>query len=195
MTVNREFAKSPLAGATHGNKEVVSLEEIAFSSIVDLRVEPGTAAFAAVNAALGLILPTVVGQSAKSNPDSLLCNDDVEFMAFCLGPDWWNIVGSGDALSALAPVQAEHHVSVVDISAQRTRVEVYGPKAQEVLAHHWEQDLRDSHFPVGAVSQGVFAKAPVLIHHCCDNCYILYPRASFAAHFWNVLVDSTVEYL
>ena len=95
----------------------------------------------------------------------------------------------------LQPLRAEHHLSVVDVSAQRTAVHISGPRAREVLGHVWEQDLRESHFPVGSCSQGLMAKAPVIVWHCCADCFVILVRASFARHLWSALTDAAVEYL
>ncbi len=185
MTVNSEFAKSPLGGAKHGRENAVLLQEVPFTPAFDLRAEPGSDGYNEVNLALGLVLPTVVGASATSE----------RFTALCLGPDWWYLTGTGDIEGALAHARATTHLSLVDVSAQRTKIEIFGPHAKDVLAHYWEQDLRDDHFGEGACSQGVLAKAPVVLWHCCADCYIVFVRSSFAQHLWAALTDATVEYL
>ena len=108
------------------------------------------------------------------------------------------VTGNRDVAALLEPLRAEHHLSIVDVSAQRTKVEVYGPNARTVLEHVWEQDLRPAHSGIDACSQGLIAKAPVIMWHCCDGasgCYLLFVRSSFATHVWEVLTDATVEYL
>jgi len=199
VTVNLEFAKSPLGGAKHGGLDkAVLLQEVPFTPGFDLRVNPDSAGFLAVVAALGVVLPTTVGKVARSNAacivgDELPASGGVS--ALCLGPDWWYLTGTADIQALLKPVQESHHISLVDVSSQRTKIEVYGPKAKDVLAHYWEQDLREEHFPIDACSQGVLAKAPLIMCHCCENCYLLFPRASFAKHLWTALTDAAVEYL
>ncbi|CAB4651766.1 unannotated protein [freshwater metagenome] len=200
MMVNLEFAKSPLSSAEHGSKDsAVWMYEVPFTPAWDLRVEPGNDAYAAVNAALGLTLPTKVGDVARLNGACIGQDDFVvgqqAIIALCLGPDWWYLTGTADIQALLLPVQEAHHISFVDVSSQRTKIEVSGPNAQDVLAHYWEQDLREEHFPIDACSQGVLAKAPLIMWHCCENCYLLFPRASFAKHLWTALTDAAVEYL
>ena len=200
MTVNLEFAKSPLGGARHGdaNKGVL-IQEVPFTPGFDLRVNPDSAAFLAVVAALGVVLPTNVGEVARSNAACIVAEGELPaahgISALALGPDWWYLTGTADIQALLKPVQESHHISVVDVSSQRTKIEIYGPSAKDVLAHYWEQDLRDEHFPIDACSQGVLAKAPLIMWHCCENCYLLFPRASFAKHLWTALTDASVEYL
>jgi sarcosine oxidase subunit gamma len=199
VMVNLEFAKSPLGGAKYGSADkAVLIQEVAFTPGFDLRVNPDSTAFLETVAALGLVLPTTVGQVTRSNADCIV-GDELPaaggVSALCLGPDWWYLTGTADIQALLKPVQESHHISLVDVSSQRTKIEIYGPSAKDVLAHYWEQDLRDEHFPIDACSQGVLAKAPLIMWHCCENCYLLFPRASFAKHLWTALTDAAVEYL
>lgn len=190
-------AKSPLGGAKHGNETSVSLQEIPFTPGYDLRVDPASAGFAAVNTALGLTLPTKVGEVARVNapcPTDPTSNSE-SIIALCLGPDWWYVTGTADIAALVTPLRDEHHLSIVDVSAQRTKIEMWGPNAKEVLEHIWETDLREKAFPIDACAQGVMAKAPVILWHCCEGCYIIFVRSSFAEHLWAVLTDATVEYL
>jgi sarcosine oxidase subunit gamma len=174
------------------------IQEVPFTPGFDLRVNPDSSGFAAVNQALGLTLNPKVGTVVRNNA-ACIVGDELPaaggISALCLGPDWWYLTGTADIQALLKPVQDAHHISLVDVSSQRTKIEVYGPNAKDVLAHYWEQDLRDEHFPIDACSQGVLAKAPLIMWHCCENCYLLFPRASFAKHLWTALTDAAVEYL
>ena len=197
--VNLEFAKSTLGVAKHGGLyKAVLIQEVPFTPGFDLRVDPDSAAFLEAVAALGLVLPTTVGGVTRSNA-ACIVGDELPaaggVSALCLGPDWWYLTGTANIQALLKPVQESHHISLVDVSSQRTKIEVYGPNAKDVLTHYWEQDMRDEHFPIDACSQGVLAKAPLIMWHCCENCYLLFPRASFAKHLWTALTDAAVEYL
>src|SRR5678816_4864656 len=90
-------------------------------------------------------------------------------------------------------LREEYHFSVVDVSGQRTTIELEGPKAREVLAHLWDQDLREKNFPVASVSQGLMAKAPVIVCHVASFRYRVMVRSSFALHLWKSLVDAAEE--
>lgn len=197
--VNLEFAKSPLGGAKYGDaNKAVLIQEVPFTPGFDLRVDPESPGFAAINQALGLTLIPSVGTVVRNNA-SCIVGDELPAVggvsALCLGPDWWYLTGTANIAALLKPVQESHHISLVDVSSQRTKIEIYGPSAKDVLAHYWEQDLRDEHFPIDACSQGVLAKAPLIMWHCCENCYLLFPRASFAKHLWTALTDAAIEYL
>ena len=91
-------------------------------------------------------------------------------MLFALHRTGGLIVGFPEAEQQLAPLRLnnDYHFSVVDVSGQRTTIELEGPNAREVLAHLWEQDLREKSFPVGSVSQGLMAKAPVIVLPYCS---------------------------
>lgn len=204
MTVDlRPGAKSPLDGAQHGRDDAVRMQEVPFTPGYDIRVQPGTAAYRAVCDALGVELPMTVGQVARSAGAVCLGQpgynaDAPAVQALTLGPDWWLVTGNRDVAALLEPLRAEHHLSVVDVSAQRTKIEVFGPAARTVLEHVWEQDLRPTHFGIDRCTQGLLAKAPVIMWHCCDGaegCYLLFVRSSFARHVWDVLTDACVEYL
>jgi heterotetrameric sarcosine oxidase gamma subunit len=134
--VNLEFAKSPLGGAKCGSADkAVLIQEVAFTPGFDLRVNPDSTAFLATVAALGLVLPTTVGQVTRSNADCIV-GDELPaaggVSALCLGPDWWYLTGTADIQALLKPVQDSHHISLVDVSSQRTKIEIYGPNANAV---------------------------------------------------------------
>ena len=120
-----------------------------------------------------------------------------EAYALCLAPDWWLIVGFQEAVQKLAPLQMknDHHFSVVDVSGQRTTIELEGPNVCDVLAHLWDQDLREKTFPLASVSQGLMAKAPVIIYRIAQSRYRVLVRSSFALHLWKALVDAAEECL
>ena len=110
---------------------------------------------------------------------------------------WWIIVGLPEAEQQLAPLllNNDYHFSIVDVSGQRTTIALEGPRCREVLAHLWEQDLREKTFPVGTVSQGLMAKAPVIVCHIAPFHYRVMVRSSFALHLWKALVDAAEEWL
>ena len=173
-----------------GTVATVAIRELPGLHTIDLRVAPGTSTQAAVAEALGMDLPVKPGQtSVMSVPGR------AEAYAFCLAPDWWLIVGFTEAEQQLAPLRLnnDYHFSVVDVSGQRTTIELEGPKVRDVLAHLWDQDLREKSFPVDRVSQGLMAKAPVIVCHVAPFRYRVMVRSSFALHLWKALVDAAKE--
>ena len=175
-----------------GAVAAVAIRELPGLPVIDLRVAPGTEAQAAVAEALGMDLPEKAGQFRTQSVSS-----EGDAHALCLAPDWWLIVGFLEAEQKLATLQLNNdfYFSAVDVSGQRTTIELEGLNAREVLAHLWEQDLREKSFPVGSVSQGLMAKAPVIVWHIAPFVYRVMVRSSFALHLWTALVDAAEEWV
>jgi sarcosine oxidase subunit gamma len=182
--------ESPLQGMKIGNVHKVAIQELPGLHTIDLLVAPGTTSQAAVSEALGMDLPGKPGQIGAAQLYG-------EAYALCLAPDWWLLVGFNDAEQKLALLRSnnDYHFSVVDVSGQRTTIELEGVNVRELLAHLWEQDLREKTFPVGRVSQGLMAKAPVIVWHIAPLRYRVLVRSSFALHLWNALADAAEEWL
>ena len=175
-----------------GTVATAAIRELPGLHTIDLRVEPLSSTHDAVTKSLGMDLPGKPGHgSVMSVPGG------AEAHALCLAPDWWLIVGLPEAEQQLAPLRLnnDNHFSVVDVSGQRTTIELEGPKVREVLAHLWDQDLRDKSFPVASVSQGLMAKAPVIVCHMAPFRYYVMVRSSFALHLWKALVDAAEEWV
>ena len=184
--------ESPLKGMNMGTVATVAIRELPGLHTIDLRVVPGTSTQAAIAEALDMDLPGKTGQTRGSS-----ASGGDEAHALCLAPDWWLIVGFPEAEQKLAPLLLNngYHFSVVDVSGQRTTIELEGPKVCEVLAHLWDQDLREKSFPVASVSQGLMAKAPVIVWHIAPFRYRVMVRSSFALHLWKALVDAAAEWM
>ena len=184
--------ESPLEGMNIGTVATVAIRELPGLHTIDLRVAPGTATQAAVAEALGIDLPGKPGQTLGGS-----VSGGGEAHALCLAPDWWLIVGFQEAEQKLAPLllKNHYHFSTVDVSGQRTTIELEGPKVREVLAHLWDQDLREKSFPIASVSQGLMAKAPVIVCHIAPFRYRVMVRGSFALHLWKALVDAAEEWV
>ena len=175
-----------------GTVATVAIRELPGLHTIDLRVAPGTLAQAAVTEALGMDLP---GKPGRTRSGSVFGGGEAHVL--CLAPDWWLIVVSQEAEQKLASLRLmdDYHFSVVDVSGQRTTIELEGPKAREVLAHLWDQDLREKSFPIGSVSQGLMAKAPVIVLHFAPLHYRIMVRSSFALHLWKALADAAAEWV
>ena len=180
--------ESPLGGVKHGTVATVAIREIKDLPAFDVRVATGTVSHAAVAETLALDMHLKPGWVGGP--------DERDAHALCLAPDWWLIVGSQHVEQNLAPLwQNHHHFSIVDVSGQRTTIELEGPNVREVLAHLWDQDLREKSFPVARVSQGLMAKAPVIVWHIAPFRYRVMVRSSFALHLWKALADAAEEWV
>ena len=192
MNLHMIVKESPLKGMSMGTPAKVSIRELPGLHTIDLRVAPGTVSHAAVVEALGMDLPAKPGQAvAGSTTGRTMAR------TLCLAPDWWMLIEFHDAEQKLSPLlpDNQYHFSAVDVSGQRTTIELEGPDAREVLAHLWDQDLREKNFPVGTVSQGLMAKAPVIVCHIAPLRYRVMVRSSFAIHLWKALEDAAVEWV
>lgn len=181
---------SPLEGKHTGTAATIAIRELPGLHSIDLRVAPGSVSQLAVEQALAIQLPGKTGEM-----QTVKLPDGAEVYILCLAPDWWLLVGFEEAEQKLAPLKDQHHFSAVDVSGQRTTIELEGPNSCEVLAHLWEQDLREKNFPVARGSQGLMAKAPVIVCHMARFRYRVMVRSSFAVHVWKAVVDAGVEWV
>lgn len=182
--------ESPLKRMNMGTVATVAIRELPGLHTIDLRVAPGTSTHAAVAEALGMDLSAKPGQIRPGSG-----SEGGKAHAIRLAPDWWLIVEFLQAEQKLVPLlsNSHYHFSTVDVSGQRTTIELEGPNARDVLAHLWDQDIREKSFPVASVSQGLMAKAPVIVCHVAPFRYRVMVRSSFALHLWNALVDAAEE--
>jgi sarcosine oxidase subunit gamma len=184
--------ESPLKRMNMGTVATVAIREVPGLHTIDLRVAPRSPTQVAVVEALGMDVPGKPGQILMGSVPG-----GAEAHALCLAPDWWLIVGFPEVEHKLAPLRLniDYHFSIVDVSGQRTMIELEGPKVREVLAHLWDQDLREKSFPIASVSQGLMAKAPVIVWHIAPFLYLVMVRSSFALHLWKALVDAAEEWV
>jgi sarcosine oxidase subunit gamma len=115
-----------------------------------------------------------------------------------LGPDEWLLVGP-DGLQdtfqdALRVGLAGAFGSIVDVSANRTTLEIGGAKASELLAHGVAIDLEARSFGPNHCAQTLLAKAQVIIEHSGDApTFYVYIRSSFASYAAEWLLDAGSE--
>jgi sarcosine oxidase subunit gamma len=105
-----------------------------------------------------------------------------------LGPDWYLLVDDRPP--------AELPDGAVDVSAQRTILELAGPLAPAVLAHGCALDLHPRAFAPGSCAQTMLAKAQVVLHQTGpEPTYRILVRASFADYLGLWLLDAMTEYV
>jgi sarcosine oxidase, subunit gamma len=156
-----EVRHSPLDGWRAGRPDRLQLAELPYLSMVNLRVDPAGPVAARIAALLGVELPTepntVVGSVVDSEAWSVLW----------LGPDEWLVVGpdgaAPDLVGLLRGLLAGHRGSAVDVSANRTTIELAGPFARDVLEQGCPLDLHPRVFGPGRCAQTTLARAQVVI--------------------------------
>ena len=185
-----EHLDGAMARASIDGQRGVALRELRFLAHVDLRVDARDARTAdRIGAALGSPLPTRPNTTAAGEPWS----------SIWLGPDEWLVVGPEDdellIERALRAALADAHGSVVDVSANRTTLELRGPTAREVLAKGCALDLHPRRFRAGACAQTALARAQVVLRQLDDEpLYWILVRRSFAPYLVEWLIDAMAEY-
>jgi sarcosine oxidase subunit gamma len=168
----------------------VTLTELPFLAMVNLRVEPGAEAAAGIEAALGLPFPAANAVSGDPQARAILW----------LGPDEWLVTGpesDAPALVELLAAAGRSGGSVVDVSANRTTVVLAGPDARNLLEKAITLDLHPRAFRAGRCAQTTFARGHVLLWQTADGpqpAYRLLFRGSFADYFADWLTDAAQEF-
>lgn len=165
-----------------------SIRERALLAQVNLRGDASDPSFAAkARDALGSGLPVKPNTWTGSGERGVLW----------LGPDEWLVVvppGENDALCGkLRAALAGLHHSVVDLSANRTVIEIGGTDARLVLAKGCPLDLHRSAFAPGQCAQSVIAKSQAILQCTADDSFRLYVRISFASYLSEWLLDAACE--
>lgn len=140
-------------------------------------------AAAALERQLGVPLPVTPGTTAWS------VGVDVLWM----GTDEWLVVADDGAVGTAEELQAAAgpQATVVDVSAQRTIVELAGAASRELLAQGCALDLHPRAFAPGACAQTLLARAgAVLVCRSAEPCWWILVRASFAAYLAEWLIDA-----
>jgi sarcosine oxidase subunit gamma len=166
-------AKSPLADRS-ADLERLDAREVAFLAQVDVRVDPATAA--------------TLGFPVEPNAVASAAGRDVLW----LGPDEWLMIG--DAGTAADPLVADletslagvHH-SVVDVSANRTVIELGGPSRHELLSAACPIDLHSRSWGDGRCAQTVFGAAQVVLQERSETTRV-FARPSFAGYVVDLLL-------
>ncbi|HEY3005420.1 MAG TPA: sarcosine oxidase subunit gamma family protein [Kribbellaceae bacterium] len=167
----------------------VALHEVPFSVMVSIRVDPASAAAGRLAQVLGVPLPDHCGGTASGARGT----------AIWLGPDEWLVVAPDDEAAArlgddLAAALAGEHGSVVDVSANRTTLELTGPAARDVLEKGCALDLHPRSFGPGQAVSTAVGPVPVVLWQLDELTYRLLPRASFADYLARWLLDAMSEF-
>ena len=194
MTADISERRSPLAAfadrfaQASGTPSRIRLREIPFLTQLTLRAETGSEASGVASATLGLPLAVVPNTTRPRHDLSVLW----------MGPDEWLIVAEQDGKvdqPALERALEGHHATVVDVSAQRTVIEVAGADARELLLKGCALDLHPQTFAVGRCAQTNLARTQVvLLSRDREPVYWVFVRASFAEYLAEWLIDAAAEY-
>lgn len=176
-----------LAASAVPGERAVSVRQVPFPAMVSLRVSPGSPAAARIGEVLGAPLPGTCGKVATLGAHS----------ALWLGPDEWLVVSTAEAGPLTAKLTAalgEDPGSVVDVSANRTMLELAGPAARETLEKGCPVDLHPRSFAPGSAVATTLGPVPLVLWQTGGTTYRLLPRSSFADYVARWLLDATTEY-
>jgi sarcosine oxidase subunit gamma len=166
----------------------LSIRELPFVTQVNLRADlKDTGLMQELAAALGFALPVL--------PNTVASRDDRR--ALWLGPDEWLVVGPDGQQQALEQTLRNSLNgalgSIVDVSANRTVLEIRGSKATDLLAQGISIDLGSRSFGPDCCAQTLLAKAQVIIERRDETAFRVYTRTSFASYVASWLLDDAAE--
>lgn len=179
--------RSPLAGVELRATDRAELVEVPYLTMIGLRLDPRGEAADAVGRAIGAALPTVCGQVSSAGQRHVLW----------LGPDEWLAVSEetpARLMETISGAVAGQHAAVVDLSANRTTLELTGTAARSVLEKGCPADLHPRSFGSGQAIVTTLARIPVLLWQVGPGAYRIMPRSSLAAYVAAWLTDAMVEF-
>ena len=193
MTAESLVARGPLGGYTERfAASALTIGELVPVRQLSLRIDPDLPAAAAAEELIEVRLPSN-GRSGSAGHTRV----------YWLGPDEWLLVGVADEL-ALAEVLRPAGGAVVDVSGQRTVIEISGPYAREVLAKGCALDLHPRVVSAGFAVPTLLAHVPVIINvrgsgdpalgSAAEISAAIIVRTTFARHLADWLFDAAAEY-
>jgi sarcosine oxidase subunit gamma len=113
-----------------------------------------------------------------------------------MGPDELLVLAPADVQVELEALVRQYAGAVVDVSAQRTTVELSGPHVRDVLAHGCSIDLHPTSARTGTCVQTLLARTGIvlLVRDAGRGEFTVLVRSSFAAYFAAWLTDAALEY-
>ncbi len=180
--------KDRFAALEAASEGELTIREVPFVPQLNLRADPNDAALTQrLAVALGFSLPVV--------PNTTAFRDDRR--ALWLGPDEWLVVGPEGQQETLERALRNGldgtFGSIVDVSANRTVLEIRGAPARELLAHAIPIDLDARSFGPDRCAQTLLAKAQVIIERREAQAFYIFVRASFAGYAADWLLDAAGE--
>lgn len=188
----QDMAAELRRGVVPGDRSVWLLEW-PFLTMVSIRVEPDSETARRIEGVLGVPLPRSVGEVTRQGAHTVLW----------LGPDEWLVVsqmkpetlvdGVAGGSGGLRAAARHGHASVVDVSANRTVLELAGPGARDVLEKGCPADLHPRSFGDDTAIATTLARVPVLVWKVDANLFRVLPRASYASYVASWLLDAVQE--
>lgn len=176
------------AGSVAGT---VELREVPFLTMAGLRVDPAAEAGERLGAVTGG-LPTASGEVRGSGDTAVLWLGPAEFLLVAPAESHDSL--GGELPRALIAALADGPGQVVDLSANRTTLELSGPRARAVLEKGCALDLHPRVFKPGTALSTEIGGIPAVLWKTAEETYRILPRASFAEFLGRWLLDAMREY-
>lgn len=167
---------------------------LAESSAIRVELLPPVARFSlraatpeqkALSKALGVTLPTKIGQCARKDKLEVLC----------LGPDEWTLIApedqAGTITDACAVIYVKTPHSLTEISDREVTMQIAGPKASDLITIGCPRDL--DQLPTGEARRTVFDGVSAILWRDGEQAYRLDLWRSFAPHVIALLETGCAE--
>ncbi|RNL51370.1 sarcosine oxidase subunit gamma [Arthrobacter oryzae] len=192
----REVRRSPashLAGAMAGGSisGSVTLKECPFQTMVGIRVDPDSDAGSRIGSVTGG-LPGHSGETVAGDSIRVLWLGPTEFLV--TAPEGAHDSLGGDLIQSLVGAVGDSEGQVVDLSANRTTFELFGPRARAVLEKGCSLDLHPRTFLAERALATEVGGIPVMLLKTGEESFRLFPRASFADFLGRWLLDAMREF-
>jgi sarcosine oxidase, subunit gamma len=175
------------AAAEVTGPRAVRIREIGFVSMVGIRVVSGSTAARRIEARLDTGLPTCRGSVTTAGGIAVLWMSPDEFLVVTGQP-------AGPLTAMLRDTLRGESGAVIDLSANRTTLELAGPSARAVLEKGCPLDLHPRAFEVGTALVTMIGSVPVVVWKVDDEIYRVLPRSSFADHLGRWMLDAVAEF-
>jgi sarcosine oxidase subunit gamma len=176
------------AGSVAGT---VELREVPFLTMAGIRVDPSGEAGERLGTVTGG-LPSASGEVRGSGDTTVLWLGPAEFLLVAPAESHESL--GGELPRALISALADGQGQVVDLSANRTTLELSGPRASAVLEKGCALDLHPRVFKSGTALSTEIGGIPAILWKTADETYRIFPRASFAEFLGRWLLDAMREY-
>ena len=175
------------AAAEVTGRRGVAVREVPFLTMVGLRAEQGSGPAERLTTALGARLPGSCGGVGAAGQTA----------AVWLAPDEWLVVSEQPAAALTSRLVTALHGepgSAVDLSANRTTLELVGPSARDVCEKGCPLDLHPRSLAVGSAYATTLAAVPVTLWRTGEQTFRILVRSSFVDHVGRWLLDAMTEY-
>jgi sarcosine oxidase, subunit gamma len=141
----------------------------------------------AIESALGVSWPSIVGVVARGRADIL-----------CIGPADWLVVASDSDANGLLQWLGEAFEGpafrATDASQALCRVEIKGPAVRDLLAKGCSLDLHPTLFAPGHAVRTRFAGMPIIVRCTDTSAFELIVTRSYVDYLMSWLADAALEF-